>query len=89
LYSKFATNWKSRMKTKSIATSINGLKWFLPVYAPWMRSFPCVSGEKNAIICTMQGSDARGMKTPDMNMRGKPVAKRQVARAHRLNSQFL
>jgi hypothetical protein len=35
-----------------------------------MGSFPYVSGEKNVEICPMGGSDARGMKTPDVNMGG-------------------
>ena len=29
-----------------------------------------MSGEKNVEICPIEGSDARGMKTPDMNMKG-------------------
>ena len=35
-----------------------------------MRSFPYVSGEKNATICPMAGIDSRGIKMPDINMRG-------------------
>jgi hypothetical protein len=40
----------------------------LPVYAPWMRSFLYVSGEKDAMTGAKESNDASGMKTPDMNM---------------------
>jgi hypothetical protein len=53
LYNRFAANWKIRMNTSSIATSIAGLKCVVPEYVEAMRSFPFVSGEKYARYCSM------------------------------------
>lgn len=54
----------------SIVMSTNGLKYVVPEYAAWIRSFPYVRGEKYTRNCPYEGIDSRGMKIPEMKISG-------------------